>query len=109
MSRSHLQLLEPSSSPFPDEEEDEPREEYILTEDDARTILCKVVERAILDVRLGPNVRSAELKEAYKDARQWLFSDDPEFPSFLGICGYIDLDPDAVREKIESEEEEEDG
>ena len=65
-----------------------------------------MVERAILDIRLGPNVRSEELREAYRDAKQWIFSDDQEFPSFLAICGYIDLDPDAVREKVMEREEE---
>lgn len=82
------------------------REEYELSVEDAQTILCKIVERAILDIRLGPNPRNEELNAAYEDARQWIFSDDPQFPSFLGVCGYIDLDPDAVREKIEAEDRE---
>lgn len=101
MSRPQLQLLKQSSLPSPDEDdEDEPREEYVLTIEDAKTILCKMVERAVLDFQLGPKVRSDELQEAYKDAKQWLFSDSQEFPAFLAVCDHLDLDADAVRDRI---------
>ena len=48
--------------------------------------------------RLATNTRSRRL---FREAKQWFLADDTEWPySFEGICGVLDLDSNAVRQRL---------
>lgn len=64
----------------------------------ARNIWAGVIQRAVFDYRQKQSVQDRA------DAQEWLFSDDREFPSFLAICDELDLDPDAIRGRLNGHE-----
>jgi hypothetical protein len=44
---------------------------------------------------------SARGRRLFHEAKQWFFADDTKWPySFECICGVLDLDPNAVRQRL---------
>lgn len=58
-----------------------------------RDLWAAVLEQAIQDVF------DRDVTEK-RDAKRWIKSDDPDFPSFVSVCILLDLDPGKVRRRV---------
>lgn len=71
-----------------------------LTEEDVKTIWLNVLFKAVEDFTNGTRGSSHKSYEAYQEAREWIWSGDEEFPSFLYLCEYLELDSRRIRRKL---------
>jgi len=69
------------TQPLPDHPLDE------ISPDEARLLWMHVLRKAVEDYKYGNKARSKEAQKAYRDARRWLWSDRPDFPSFVALVG----------------------
>ncbi len=68
---------------------------------------ASVIRRAVVDWVLYKDHEKAKLRSIGKEAEQWLFSEDTaSMNSFLPVCGYLNLAPEVVRDRIRNLSEE---
>lgn len=66
-----------------------------------RELMVAVIQEAVADVQRYRSARSREQQKLYRDAREWLISDDTTWPfSFASLCATIGLSPEGIREGI---------
>ena len=71
------------------------------------TLMAAIVRRAVLDWSLYRRSEDLRERRIFRSARNWLFSDDEEFPSFVVLCHHLDVDPAYIRERVLSLTDEE--
>jgi hypothetical protein len=66
-----------------------------------RELAAAVLENAAADLRNYRYARRRRRQRFYMQAYQWVASDDREWPfSFVNLCEFLKLSPDALREEL---------
>ena len=66
-----------------------------------RDLAAEILKQAAVDLRRFHGATSAIERELYFDAHRWVTSDDCSWPfSFLNVCQWLKLAPEAVREEL---------
>ncbi len=64
-----------------------------------RELAAAMIETAVTDLRGNRYAGHREQQRFYLRAYEWVMSDDREWPfSFVNLCEYLTVTPDAVRE-----------
>ena len=72
---------------------------------DVRRLWCSVIQRAVDDCMLGATSTKVETLQLRKEAQEWLFSENEEFPSFMFLCDHLNLNPRLIREAVKNGKE----
>jgi len=65
------------------------------------TLMCAVLEDAVVCFHKQFNCATRHGKHLGREAEQWLFSDEPDWPfSFLSICSVLELCPQYIRQGL---------
>src|SRR2546423_9050488 len=75
--------------------------ENYTSEAGQREMATGVLKQAVQDLRRFHGATSAIERELYRDAYQWLISDDCSWPfSFLNVCQLLNLGPESLRQEL---------
>ncbi|MEY2538312.1 MAG: hypothetical protein QOG67_2052 [Verrucomicrobiota bacterium] len=75
-------------------------EDYI-SETSQRELASGILKQAAQDLRRFHGATSAVERELYRDAYDWIISDDCSWPfSFLNVCQLLKLAPDTLRQDL---------
>lgn len=71
-----------------------------------RTLALAVMNAAIADLLKNRSRRGHDAAKLYREAAQWIGSDDETWPySFVNLCGLLDLPAAAMRRQLLTEAE----
>jgi hypothetical protein len=66
-----------------------------------RALLAAVLQQAVEDLRNHEDRRGAQARRLYREAYQWVMSDDRGWPcSYLNVCDLLGLSAGALRTEL---------
>ena len=70
-------------------------------------LMMAIVDDAFRCVEKNRHPKNAQGRRAFREAKLWLLAEEPHWPfSFEQICAVLDLDADAVRQRLQLAPEE---